>query len=116
MSVAAAGMAPKGSNRPRSVSIEPACRAVVRNPVAALSYYLPGDYDVRSGTAEALTLESRMTDRQISLAHLTVPDTTPPELVTVAAAAGLRTIGIRLTATPRVGIRTPGLISEARTG
>jgi sugar phosphate isomerase/epimerase len=48
-----------------------------------------------------------MTDtarRQISLAHLTVLDTTPPELVTVAAAAGFRTIGIRLTATPSVGI------------
>src|SRR5690348_12478389 len=48
-----------------------------------------------------------MTDtapRQISLAHLTVLDTTPPELVTVAAAAGFRTIGIRLTATPSVGV------------
>ena len=42
--------------------------------------------------------------RQISLAHLTVLDTTPPELVTVAAAAGFRTIGIRLTATPNVGV------------
>jgi sugar phosphate isomerase/epimerase len=41
--------------------------------------------------------------RPISLAHLTVLDTTPPELVTVAAAAGFRTIGIRLTATPSVG-------------
>ena len=42
--------------------------------------------------------------RQLSLAHLTVLDTTPPELVTVAAAAGFRTVGIRLTATPRVGV------------
>jgi sugar phosphate isomerase/epimerase len=42
--------------------------------------------------------------RQISLAHLTVLDTTPPELVNVAAAAGFRTIGIRLTATPSVGV------------
>ena len=42
--------------------------------------------------------------RPISLAHLTVLDTTPPELVTVAAAAGFRTIGIRITATPSVGI------------
>lgn len=42
--------------------------------------------------------------RQISLAHLTVLDTTPPELVTVAAAAGFRTVGIRLTATPSVGV------------
>jgi sugar phosphate isomerase/epimerase len=41
--------------------------------------------------------------RPISLAHLTVLDTTPPELVTVAAAAGFRTIGIRLTATRSVG-------------
>ncbi len=40
----------------------------------------------------------------ISLAHLTVLDTTPPELVSVAAAAGFRTIGIRLTATPSVGV------------
>ncbi len=45
-----------------------------------------------------------MTRRPISLAHLTVLDTTPPELVTVAAAAGFRTIGIRLTATPSVGV------------
>src|SRR5712692_1456939 len=44
------------------------------------------------------------TRRQISLAHLTVLDTTPPELVTVAAAAGFRSIGIRLTATPSVGV------------
>jgi len=44
------------------------------------------------------------TRRQISLAHLTVLDTTPPELVTVAAAAGFTTIGIRLTATPSVGV------------
>jgi sugar phosphate isomerase/epimerase len=42
--------------------------------------------------------------RPISLAHLTVLDTTPPELVTVAAAAGFSTIGIRLTATPSVGV------------
>jgi sugar phosphate isomerase/epimerase len=40
----------------------------------------------------------------MSLAHLTVLDTTPPELVTVADAAGFRTIGIRLTATPSVGV------------
>jgi sugar phosphate isomerase/epimerase len=44
------------------------------------------------------------TPRQISLAHLTVLDTTPPELVTVAADAGFRSIGIRLTATPSVGV------------
>jgi sugar phosphate isomerase/epimerase len=42
--------------------------------------------------------------RPISLAHLTVLDTTPPELVTVAAAAGFRTVGIRLTATSSVGV------------
>src|SRR6185436_1262444 len=45
-----------------------------------------------------------MSSRPISLAHLTVLDTTPPELVSVAAAAGFRTIGIRLTATPSVGV------------
>jgi sugar phosphate isomerase/epimerase len=44
------------------------------------------------------------TGRRLSLAHLTVLDTTPPELVSVAAAAGFRTIGIRLTATPSVGV------------
>ena len=43
-------------------------------------------------------------DRPISLAHLTVLDTTPPELVEVAAGAGFRSIGIRLTATPSVGV------------
>ena len=40
----------------------------------------------------------------MSLAHLTVLDTTPPELVEVAAAAGFRSVGIRLTATPSVGV------------
>ena len=50
--------------------------------------------------------------RQISLAHLTVLDTTPPELVTVAAAAGFRTIGIRLTATPSVGVPPYDILSE----
>jgi sugar phosphate isomerase/epimerase len=48
-----------------------------------------------------------MTDvirRELSLAHLTVLDTTPPELVSVAAEAGFRTIGIRLCATPSVGV------------
>src|SRR5262247_1725845 len=42
--------------------------------------------------------------RPISLAHLTVLDATPPELVTAAADAGFKTIGIRLTATPSVGV------------
>jgi sugar phosphate isomerase/epimerase len=42
--------------------------------------------------------------RLLSLAHLTVLDTTPPDLVTVAAAAGFQSIGIRLTATPSVGV------------
>src|SRR5437867_13090374 len=42
--------------------------------------------------------------RQPSLAHLTVLATTPPELVSVAAAAGFRHLGIRLTATPSVGV------------
>ena len=48
-----------------------------------------------------------MTDtisRPLSLAHLTVLDTTPPDLVSVAAETGFRTIGIRLTATPSVGV------------
>src|SRR5262245_46852843 len=48
----------------------------------------------------------------ISLAHLTVLDTTPPELVTVAAAAGFSTIGIRLTATPSVGIPPYDILRE----
>ncbi|HEY9183445.1 MAG TPA: sugar phosphate isomerase/epimerase, partial [Gammaproteobacteria bacterium] len=42
--------------------------------------------------------------RELSLAHLTVLDATPPELVTVAAAAGFRMVGLRLTATPSVGV------------
>ena len=42
--------------------------------------------------------------RELSLAHLSVLDATPPELVTVAAAAGFRKIGIRLSATPSVGV------------
>ncbi|MGH8665720.1 MAG: sugar phosphate isomerase/epimerase family protein [Burkholderiales bacterium] len=43
------------------------------------------------------------TPRELSLAHLSVLDATPPELVTVAAQAGFRQIGIRLSATPSVG-------------
>jgi sugar phosphate isomerase/epimerase len=50
--------------------------------------------------------------RPISLAHLTVLDTTPPELVSVAAAAGFRTIGIRLTATPSVGVPPYDILHE----
>jgi len=50
--------------------------------------------------------------RPLSLAHLTVLDTTPPELVTVAAAAGFRTIGIRLTATPSVGLPPYDVLHE----
>jgi sugar phosphate isomerase/epimerase len=50
--------------------------------------------------------------RRASLAHLTVLDTTPPELVTVAAAAGFRSIGIRLTATPSVGIPPYDILSD----
>ena len=41
--------------------------------------------------------------RELSLAHLSVLDVAPPELVTVAAAAGFRKIGIRISATPSVG-------------
>jgi sugar phosphate isomerase/epimerase len=52
------------------------------------------------------------TRRRVSLAHLTVLDTTPPELVSVAAAAGFRSIGIRLTATPSVGIPPYDVLSE----
>ena len=50
--------------------------------------------------------------RRISLAHLTVLDTTPPELVGVAAAAGFRSIGIRLTATPSVGVPPYDILRE----
>src|SRR5258705_8968692 len=53
-----------------------------------------------------------MTRRQISLAHLTLLDTTPPELVAAAAAAGFRTIGIRLTATPSVGVPPYDILHE----
>ena len=50
--------------------------------------------------------------RRISLAHLTVLDTTPPELVSVAAAAGFPSIGIRLTATPSVGVPPYDMLRE----
>lgn len=50
--------------------------------------------------------------RPISLAHLTVLDTTPPELITAAAEAGFRTVGIRLTATPSVGVPPYDCLSE----
>src|SRR5256712_3766923 len=53
-----------------------------------------------------------MTRRQISLAHLTVLDTTPPELVAAAAAAGFRTIGIRPTSTPSVGVPPYDILHE----
>ena len=52
------------------------------------------------------------TSHPISLAHLTVLDTTPPELITVAAAAGFRTVGIRLTATPSVGVPPYDVLHE----
>ena len=45
-----------------------------------------------------------MPARELSLAHLSVLDATPPELVSVAAAAGFRKIGIRAYATPGVGM------------
>ncbi len=50
--------------------------------------------------------------RQLSLAHLSVLDTTPPELVAVAAEAGFRTVGIRLTATPSVGLPPYDVLHE----
>ena len=52
------------------------------------------------------------TGRLLSLAHLTVLDTTPPELVSVAAAAGFRSVGIRLTATPSVGVPPYDILSD----
>jgi sugar phosphate isomerase/epimerase len=55
---------------------------------------------------------STTTRRRIGLAHLTVLDTTPPELVSVAAAAGFRTIGVRLTATPSVGVPPYDMLHE----
>lgn len=42
--------------------------------------------------------------RELSLAHLTVLDATPPELVSAASAAGFTQVGIRLSATPSVGV------------
>src|SRR4030095_2028474 len=67
-----------------------------------------GSSSIRPSSTEpdgtTVTGASSRPPRRLSLAHLTVLDTTPPELVTVAAAAGFRTIGIRLTATPSVGV------------
>jgi sugar phosphate isomerase/epimerase len=42
--------------------------------------------------------------RPLSLAHLTILDTTPPDLISAAAVAGFPHVGIRLTATPSVGV------------
>lgn len=47
---------------------------------------------------------SAAAQRELSLAHLSVLDATPPELVSVAAAAGFRKVGIRLFATSSVGM------------
>jgi sugar phosphate isomerase/epimerase len=52
--------------------------------------------------------------RELSLAHLTVLDATPPELVTVAAAAGFRRVGIRLTATPSVGVPPYDMLGDTQ--
>lgn len=52
------------------------------------------------------------TQRELSLAHLSVLDATPPELVTVAAAAGFRKIGIRIYATPSVGVPPYDILSN----
>ena len=49
-------------------------------------------------------MSAAATSRELSLAHLTVLDTTPPELVTVAARAGFRQVGLRLYANPSVGM------------
>ena len=50
--------------------------------------------------------------RRLSLAHLTVLDLTPPALVSVAAEAGFQSIGIRLTATPSVGVPPYDILGE----
>jgi sugar phosphate isomerase/epimerase len=42
--------------------------------------------------------------RELSLAHLTALDATPPELVDAAAAVGFRQVGLRLYAPPSVGV------------
>ena len=71
---------------------------------------MPGGHDVRgSAVGRGMTGTTR---RPMSLAHLTVLETTPPELVSVAAAAGFRSIGIRLTATPSVGIPPYDILSD----
>lgn len=50
--------------------------------------------------------------RELSLAHLTVLEATPPELVSIAADAGFRRIGIRLYATPSVGVPPYDLLGD----
>src|SRR5262245_39719375 len=50
--------------------------------------------------------------RELSLAHLSVLDATPPELVTVAAQAGFRKIGIRLDATPSLGLPLSDMLGD----
>src|SRR5262250_2350216 len=71
-----------------------------------------GRRGLRQRRSAVLCAAGGMMGHPISLAHLTVLDTTPPELVTVAAAAGFRTIGIRLTATPSVGVPPYDILRE----
>ena len=52
------------------------------------------------------------TQRELSLAHLSVLDATPPELVTAAAAAGFRKVGIRISATPSVGVSPYDMLGD----
>jgi hypothetical protein len=51
--------------------------------------------------------------RGLSLARLTVLDAALPELVTVAAAVGFRKAGIRLSATPSVGVPPYDMLGDA---
>lgn len=53
--------------------------------------------------SESIQAAPHAAKRPLSLAHLTVLDATPPELVTVAATAGFDQVGIRIHANPSVG-------------
>ena len=47
--------------------------------------------------------ELTVMDRRLSLAHLTLLELPPPQLVSVAAAAGFTSVGIRISPVPRPG-------------
>ena len=55
---------------------------------------------------------SKTTSRSLSLAHLTVLEATPPQLVTLASDAGFDQVGLRIYANPSVGATPYNLLGD----